>query len=404
MNTLRLLHVFVNGKPVGRLDEVQEADGVPPVYRFSYVDALSKQDAVSVTMPTTTPTFVTRRIPPIFTQNMPEGNRLLSLMKAGKIIRLDDHFGVIAATGAITIGRVRVSPTETLGTEQFPDVTEKDGRETLLKILQELGLNQGVSGVQPKVLAQIPRTLYGERTIAKTFNPEEYPDLALNEYHTLSAARMSGVLVPTVKLSTDETILIVDRFDVRENTFLGLEEATTLTSLTPEEKYLGSYESVGTAIEKFVVDKPLAMAQFFRVLLFNCVVRNGDAHAKNFAILVSDDNTKFAPSYDLVTTGAYFGPGESESPALALAWDNFSKKWWTRKELEIFASESLLLSKKEISNIFDDVSAGVEKALSDLPAKPTTSAMKTLWETGLQQYSSEMPRPRGPKNRVAGIR
>lgn len=384
MTTLRSLHAFVNGKRVGRLDEVQTADGIAPAYRFTYEGSLSTSDAVSVTMPTTKSEFTTQRIPPIFTQNMPEGPRLASLMKAGKIIRLDDHFGIISATGAIAIGRVRMSPDTTLATELLPGITEKDGRASLLKILEGLGISQGISGAQPKMLSTIPRTLYGERVIAKTFDPQEYPDLALNEFHTINAARLSGLLVPAVRLSTDESILIVDRFDLREDSFLGVEEATTLTSLTPDEKYLGSYESVARAIEKFVDDKALAMAQFFRLLLFNCVVRNGDAHAKNFAVLVNENAVAFAPAYDLVTTGVYLGP--AESPALALEWDNFSKKWWPRKELEAFASQTLLLGRREIAGIFDAVCSGVEKALADLPDRPTTNAMRALWVGGLQQY------------------
>ncbi|MEI6724283.1 MAG: HipA N-terminal domain-containing protein, partial [Betaproteobacteria bacterium] len=161
MTTLRSLHAFVNGKRVGRLDEVQAADGIAPTYRFAYEGSLSTSDAVSVTMPTTKSEFTTQRIPPIFTQNMPEGPRLASLMKAGKIIRLDDHFGIISATGAIAIGRVRMSPDTTLATELLPSITEKDGRASLLKILEGLGISQGISGAQPKMLSTIPRTLYG---------------------------------------------------------------------------------------------------------------------------------------------------------------------------------------------------------------------------------------------------
>lgn len=59
----------------------------------------------------------------------------------------------------------------------------------------------------------------------------------------------------------------------------------------------------------------------------NHLLRNGDAHLKNFAILYDKDYTdaSLAPIYEVVTTTVY---NPKDIPALSLSGD---KIWWKKK-------------------------------------------------------------------------
>jgi serine/threonine-protein kinase HipA len=62
-------------------------------------------------------------------------------------------------------------------------------------------------------------------------------------------------------------------------------------------------------------DPPAALEQFFAYLVLSVLVRNGDAHLKNFGVLYDDQRTWLSPLYDQVTTTIYTyePPGGFES-------------------------------------------------------------------------------------------
>jgi len=63
-------------------------------------------------------------------------------------------------------------------------------------------------------------------------------------------------------------------------------------------KYLAkSYEDFGNVLS------PLNKIEFIRILIFNFLTGNGDAHLKNFSLLeTSDGDMQLSPSYDLMNT------------------------------------------------------------------------------------------------------
>jgi len=59
------------------------------------------------------------------------------------------------------------------------------------------------------------QSLKGATHIVKLWEPDEYPQLAANEYFCLAAARRCGLEVPPCRLAEDGTALVIDRFDLR---------------------------------------------------------------------------------------------------------------------------------------------------------------------------------------------
>lgn len=101
---------------------------------------------------------------------------------------------------------------------------------------------------------------------------------------------------------------ITRRFDVHPGGKYAQEDFAALMGLTKENggsdyKYSnGSYEECAYVIRLFVKSAPVDVLRFFRVVLFNFITLNDDAHLKNFTLLSNGREYHLAPAYDLVNT------------------------------------------------------------------------------------------------------
>ncbi|OQP54320.1 hypothetical protein A4H97_22825 [Niastella yeongjuensis] len=78
-------------------------------------------------------------------------------------------------------------------------------------------------------------------------------------------------------------------------------------------KYEGSYEDIGLLIKKYVAAAQPILETYFRVVLFNYIFSNGDAHLKNFSLLQTEMNDyALSPAYDLLSTVIHT-PGEYDT-------------------------------------------------------------------------------------------
>lgn len=140
----------------------------------------------------------------------------------------------------------------------------------------------------------------------------------------------------------------------------------SLQALGTAQKYSSSYERVAKSIKDFVSGDCLMAAreQLFATLVLSVMLRNGDAHLKNFGVLYNAplDAVKLAPVYDVVTTTAYI---RKDVPALSLAG---TKKWWSRKVLERFAVAYLSLPAGTVSAIFSRIAEAVTETRGMIPA------------------------------------
>lgn len=82
-------------------------------------------------------------------------------------------------------------------------------------------------------------------------------------------------------------------------------------------KYDGNYEEIGSLIKRYVAASIPTLEKFFKLVVFNYVISNGDAHLKNFS-LIRDEKGEYqlTPAYDLMSTVLHT-PGESDT-ALSL--------------------------------------------------------------------------------------
>lgn len=69
-----------------------------------------------------------------------------------------------------------------------------------------------------------------------------------------------------------------------------------------------SYEECADIIRKYVTAAPIEILKFFRIVVFNYLTLNDDAHLKNFSLISRGDGEyRIAPAYDLINTSLHLG-------------------------------------------------------------------------------------------------
>lgn len=102
---------------------------------------------------------------------------------------------------------------------------------------------------------------------------------------------------------------ITKRFDVKpDGSKKAKEDFATLAGKTPQThgehyKYEGNYLDLFQLMKKFLPAYRIETPKLFKLLFFNYLFSNGDAHLKNFAILETPmGDHRLSPAYDLLNT------------------------------------------------------------------------------------------------------
>ena len=107
-----------------------------------------------------------------------------------------------------------------------------------------------------------------------------------------------------------EPAYITRRYDIAaDGTRIQQEDFAALAGISADThgrdyKYTAlSYEEIGKLIKRFLPAWRVEMVKFFDLILFNFLFSNGDAHLKNFSVLMTPEGDyRLAPAYDLIDT------------------------------------------------------------------------------------------------------
>lgn len=142
---------------------------------------------------------------------------------------------------------------------------------------------------------------------------------ALVEHVTMRAAAVCGLDVAATEYLTfgTESAVVVRRFDrarpdARSGDLVRLHQEDLCQALGVREKY-EEYGGPGAArIIRLLRDAAATPGEasrnvtgFVHGLVFNTVVAAGDAHARNYALLLDGDSVRLAPLYDVASSLAY---------------------------------------------------------------------------------------------------
>ncbi len=378
-----MIKVWTDGAEAGLLDRLKDRGSA-----FAYLPETAPQRAASVTMPVRLPSWDTPfGLAPIFEMNLPEGALRERLRLAfAKATGTFDDFDLLAIVGRSQVGRVRYTGDKEQLDEAVPFqavdeilASRRDG-DLFRYLIDKFAAFSGISGVQPKFLVRDERafaamesthprlsaSFKGATHIVKFWEPNEFPQLAANEYFCLKAAERCGLTVPPHRLAEDAMALVVDRFDLRpDGTYRGFEDFCVLNARRTDEKYRGSYEtSVMRRFQDFANSTELLadLQKLYTLIVLNCVLRNGDAHLKNFGIVYDDvlGEARLAPVYDLVTTAVYL---PKDSMALTL---NGSTRWPGAKELRRLGETRMMGTPAEVRHIAERISNAISETEVDV--------------------------------------
>ncbi len=393
---LKQLQTHIAAERVGTLTRESQ-------YNFTYASDDAAQPAVSLLMPPTTLVHTHGDLFPSMDMNLPEGflfQRILERHPKQTLTKMH----LLALMGHNGIGRVGFS----VSGADAP-APAAISRETLLNstagpqlfaqlVNAYLSVSAGVSGVQPKLLLPSRAMIPVPDLIVKLAGAD-YPGLAANEYLCLDAARRAGISVPAFDLSVDGTILVIDRFDIDpQGQRLGFEDVAALMGRQVHDrlsnrKYEGSYERMAEAIRLFSSQPADDLARFYEQLALSVMVRNGDAHLKNFGVLYTmPGDVRLAPMFDVVTTTIYTyqrpGGAEAVDRTLALklrAGRHGSRAYPDTKELLAFGRE--LCGVRKPQTVLDRIAQAMSEALSAAAAdsridKGLLQVLRPEWESG----------------------
>jgi serine/threonine-protein kinase HipA len=294
------------------------------VFNYGEVDP---DAAVSLTMPVRRKSYSSGALMNVFAMNRPEGYlRYIIEERLARFGTPSDMFLLFLA-GRNQIGRLTYAlhgQTVPEGEgERLDELLSSPSGQLFERLVSKYALGSGISGVQPKTVvplasdspAGVPTrgvaTLDAHASLPLTTvivkaEGDDYAGIARNEYLCMSVAREAGFDVPEFWLSNDGLLFVMARFDrAPDGTPLGFEDMSVLTG---NDKYRGSYEMIGRAVEIYTgADFRAQSIRLFERVALSCFLRDGDAHMKNIGIIYTDPTgpRRLSPIYDVVCTGIY---------------------------------------------------------------------------------------------------
>ncbi len=219
-----------------------------------------------------------------------------------------------------------------------------------------------IQGVQPKFGAHlnVRKNAFELSDVSSTFilKPQniDFPQLPENEAVTMQMARICGIEVPISGLvgSKDGSLTyFIRRFDrLTKGKKLSVEDFAQLTGNDRELKYRSSMEKIAEVVTTFCTFPAVEKVKLFRLVLFNFLVGNEDAHLKNWSLITRNGKIELAPAYDLLNSTIVLRGPNIEEFALPLAG---KKRKLTRELLvDYYGRERLKLSEKSIEQVLND--------------------------------------------------
>ena len=302
---------------------------------FRYAsDWLSRPQAVTLSrsLPLQAEPFDDHHARPFFAGLLPEGQlrRLIAQqfqVSSQNDFALLDHIGGECA-GAVTL----LEPGQSLSSSEQGDDVQWLSDEEIVAILDELphrpmlagkdGLRLSLAGAQDK----LPVVFDGDRIgLPRNGTPSSHilkpairtlADTVINEGFCLALAEAMQ-LKPAksqVRSVLGRQFLLVERYDRMTNVQgqrrrLHQEDFCQALGVVPEMKYQNEGGPDLAQCFDLVrrVTRPSAphILRMLDYVIFNALIGNHDAHAKNFSLLYADKSAVLAPLYDALSTAVY---------------------------------------------------------------------------------------------------
>lgn len=199
---------------------------------------------------------------------------------------------------------------------------------------------------------------------------ENLDQIPANEHLTMQiAGQIYGLNVSDnglIFFKDGEVAYLTRRFDVLSSGKKLLQEDFAQIANRTEEthgknyKYEFSYEEIAELLKQHVSTYLIEVEKYFKLIIFNYLFSNGDAHLKNFSLYRDEKYGDYllTPFYDMLNTSIHV-PGESDL-ALELFKDGFvtaaykAGSKYTKPDFEVFAGR-LGMNEKRFNTIYNEM-------------------------------------------------
>lgn len=264
-------------------------------------------------------------------------------------------------------------------------------KKEFYKKRKEYAKRISISGVQDKISLKFD----SENTLVATDTEGHYIlkpassadqldheyDVCANEHLSMQISKQifkiptaSSALIP---FSSGELAYITRRFDYASSgDKLDQEDFASILEHTSDRqgrnyKYESSYEACAEAIKMYVPASLPALEDFYKRIVVNYLIGNGDAHLKNFSLYRAESrkDRSLTPNYDLLYT-RYHIPNEEGYMGLDMFEDeveNPSKAfeamgYYTLEDFELFA-QKIGIKEKRLAKIFELLLSSTPKVM-----------------------------------------
>lgn len=306
---------------------------------------------ISIRLPLRTESFDNEACRIFFANLLPEGNtRALIARKLG--VSEGNDFKLLEALGGECAGALAILPEggaaqtkgryEPISHEELDAMIEQMPQNPLLVAREDLRLS--LAGAQQKMPVYFDGGKFflphGASPSSHILKPaiSGFPGIVENEAFCMELARQAGIPVPvSTVIKGKHPFYLIERYDRRkdaEGELLRVHQEDFCQALGVG--YGRKYEADGGPGLKAcfglvtdhgtqpVVDKMTML----RWVIFNYLIGNCDAHAKNLSMLITRDDYRLSPLYDLLSTRAY----GSLSPKFAMRIGGQHRGDWVHKE------------------------------------------------------------------------
>jgi serine/threonine-protein kinase HipA len=226
-----------------------------------------------------------------------------------------------------------------------------------------------------------------------------------NEFLCMRLASLVGIEVASVRLThLPEPVLIIERFDrITSSDFKTVErlhvidgcQALGLSPAMKYEKPFGVSRDVkhirdGASLPmlfkllKLSSQPALDRLKLLRWVIFQVLIGNTDAHAKNLSFFYGPDGLRLAPAYDLVCAPAFASVALDDEYAMGIG-DAFTLKELSPLEWAEFANQCGL-SKKLVATELARLSKRVLSELNKLEALATENLVSAAMAQAVTDY------------------
>lgn len=304
--------------------------------------------------------FTGEAVRSFFANLLPEGAPLEEIINAIQM-RDPNPFELIGKLGAELPGVLSILPEgiEPAAAQQYAVLSPEELSRRLVQryankplLLSNTRATMSLPGAQDKIglrydalrnalydsLGQAPTT-----HIAKPDSKlDHFTPSAINEFLCMQLAKNMKLNVPAVHfLQVPQSVYIVQRYDrlpVSGNIVsLHQIDGCQLLGVGSDWKYqrsggLVSLPKIADALRKLAVPGSDMLA-FQRWVMFNYLIGNSDAHAKNISVLINEQGYRVAPVYDLLCVQVYgddalamfIGDEDTYASVGAHSWEAFCK-------------------------------------------------------------------------------